>query len=51
MREASTNASQNENLKEKISIETNLIEESESETSIEVDFNLSESDKEKKESR
>ena len=46
--EASTDASQNENLEEKISTETNRIEEPEPETSTDASSNLSEKGKEKK---
>ena len=48
MREASTDASQNIDLEEEVSTETNRIEELEPETSTNTDFNLSEKDKEKK---
>ena len=48
MREASTDASQNINLKEKISTQTNHIEESEPRMGINAGSNLSEQDKKKK---
>ena len=48
MSEAGTDASQNVNLKEKISTETNHIEEPKFETGIDAGSNLSEKDKEKK---
>ena len=49
VREASTDASQNENLEELVSTETNHIEEPESEISTDASFSLNEIDIEKRE--
>ena len=48
VRKVSTDTTQNENLKEEISTETNSIEESEPETGTDASFNLSEKDKERR---